>query len=157
VLLGSGDLFDAQACIEMIDYTGVDGVTVARGAIGNPWIFQQVRALADGLPLPNPPTIFEQREVIAEHYALAEALYGSSQCVPTMRKFGIKYARLHPQHKQVRAAFCTVKQPGAWREVLVEWYRTDGPGISLVHDEPKPIRAPLGDSSPPARHPVAQT
>ena len=46
VVLGSGDLFDAQACLDMIRYTGVDGVTVARGAIGNPWIFAQARALA---------------------------------------------------------------------------------------------------------------
>ena len=39
VLLGSGDLFTAQDCLDMIAQTGVDGVTVARGAIGNPWIF----------------------------------------------------------------------------------------------------------------------
>ncbi|MEQ8837434.1 MAG: tRNA-dihydrouridine synthase, partial [Lacipirellulaceae bacterium] len=57
VLLGSGDLFTAQACLDMIEYTGVDGVTVARGAIGNPWIFQQARALAAGLPMPEPPTL----------------------------------------------------------------------------------------------------
>ena len=36
VVLGSGDLFSAQACLDMIRYTGVNGVTVARGAIGNP-------------------------------------------------------------------------------------------------------------------------
>src|SRR5262245_47923716 len=50
VVLGSGDLFTAQSCLDMIRFTGVDGVTVARGAIGNPWIFQQARALAAGLP-----------------------------------------------------------------------------------------------------------
>ena len=56
VLLGSGDLFSAHDCLRMIKETGVDGVTVARGAIGNPWIFQQARALATGQPLPDPPT-----------------------------------------------------------------------------------------------------
>jgi len=139
VLLGSGDLFDAQACLDMIRTTGVDGVTVARGAIGNPWIFQETRALAADLPLPAPPTLFEQREVIAEHYSLAEELYGETKCVPTMRKFGIKYSQLHPQHGEVRTAFCAVKQPGAWRKVLSEWYATDAPGVRPLIDEPQPI------------------
>ena len=101
-VLGSGDLFDATACLDMLRYCGVDGVTVARGAIGNPWIFQQVRALARGESLPEPPSLFEQRDVIAEHYRLAEALYGPERCLPPMRKFGIKYARMHPQGQAVR-------------------------------------------------------
>jgi len=139
VVLGSGDLFDAQACLDMLHYTGVEGVTVARGAIGNPWIFAETRALAAGQPLPAPPTLFEQRDVIAEHYSLAEELYGPEKCVPTMRKFGIKYSQLHPQHKEVRTAFCTVKQPGAWREVLAKWYKIDAPGVRPFIDEPQPI------------------
>ena len=47
-VLGSGDLFTARACLNMIAETGVDGVTAARGAIGNPWIFSQARALLAG-------------------------------------------------------------------------------------------------------------
>src|SRR5690606_34433435 len=113
---------------EMIRQTGVDGVTAARGAIGNPWIFSQARALAAGLPLPDPPSLFEQREVIREHYRLAEELYGPQQCGPLMRKFGIKYARLHPQAEEVRAAFVSVKQPGEWHQVLDRWYSEDLPG-----------------------------
>jgi len=47
-ILGSGDLFSAQACLAMLQETGVDGVSVARGAIANPWIFSQLRALLTG-------------------------------------------------------------------------------------------------------------
>ena len=101
-ILGSGDLFSAEDCLEMISQTGVDGVTVARGAIGNPWVFAQARALAAGEPLPPPPSLFEQREVIAEHYRLAEEAYGERASI-VMRKFGIKYAALHPRHEEVRA------------------------------------------------------
>lgn len=141
VVLGSGDLFTAQACLDMIAYTGVDGVTVARGAIGNPWIFQQTRALARGEALPAPPTLFEQRDVIAEHYCLAEEIYGADRCLPTMRKFAIKYTVLHPHQLEVRRDFCTVKKPGAWREVLERWYASDAPGVHPVVDEPAPLRS----------------
>src|SRR3954469_5640282 len=125
VVLGSGDLFSAQACLDMIRYTGVDGVTVARGAIGNPWIFSQARALAAGKTLPNPPTLYEQRDVICEHYRLAEESYGAERCLPDMRKIAIKYAQLHPNHVEVRKDFCAVKEPGGWRAVLEKWYAAD--------------------------------
>ena len=77
IILGSGDLFTAQDCLDMIRETGVDGVTVARGAIGNPWIFSQAKALAEGQPLPDPPTLHQQREIMREHYILACLLYTS--------------------------------------------------------------------------------
>jgi nifR3 family TIM-barrel protein len=127
-VLGSGDLFTAENCLDMLRETGVDGVTVARGAIGNPWIFQQARALAAGVVLP-PPSLHQQRDVIAEHYRLTEEIYGASRCCRVMRKFGIKYAQLHPQSKQVRDAFVAVTEPNDWRAVLAHWYAEDLPGV----------------------------
>jgi tRNA-dihydrouridine synthase len=134
VVLGSGDLFTPQACLDMIRETGVDGVTAARGAIGNPWIFSQARALAAGKPLPDPPTVHEQRDVIAEHYRLSEQLYGPDHCGRQMRKFGIKYSQLHPRGTEVRDAFVKVAKPGEWITVLDQWYAEDAPG---VHPHPE--------------------
>lgn len=128
-VLGSGDLFTAQDCLDMIRQTGVDGVTVARGAIGNPWIFHWTRELAAGRPLPPPPSLYEQREVIAEHYRLAETIYGPDLCGRQMRKFGIKYSRLHPQAQQVRDAFVGVRRTCDWPEVLARWYAEDLSGV----------------------------
>lgn len=145
VVLGSGDLFTAQSCLDMMAYTGVDGVTVARGAIGNPWIFEQARALVAGKPLPDAPSLWVQRDVIAEHYQMAEALYGADRCLPDMRKFAIKYSQMHPQHLEVRADFCTVKEPGAWREVLDRWYKEDLPGSHPKVEEPNPLATDAED------------
>jgi tRNA-dihydrouridine synthase B len=144
VVLGSGDLFDAQACLDMLHFTGVDGVSVARGAIGNPWIFQQVEALATGLSLPDPPSLHEQREIIGAHFQLAEQLYGAKRCLPGMRKFGIKYSQLHPCHTEVRADFCTVSQPGSWQQVLDKWYAQDGPGVHPTVEQPNPLASGVG-------------
>jgi len=45
-----------------------------------------------------------------------------------MRKFGIKYAALHPQHVLVREAFAKVKNLEEWRIVLGQWYAENLPG-----------------------------
>jgi nifR3 family TIM-barrel protein len=127
-VLGSGDLFTPQDCIAMIRETGVDGVTAARGAIGNPWIFGHARAIAEGRPCPRPPSLFEQRDVIREHYSLAEQIYGPEVCGRQMRKFGIKYSRLHPQSLEVRDAFVAVRRREEWEAVLERFYTEDLPG-----------------------------
>ncbi|XZE46208.1 tRNA dihydrouridine synthase [Pirellulaceae bacterium SH467] len=129
IILGSGDLFSARDCLRMMQETDVDGVTVARGCIGNPWIFQQARALFAGQPIPPPPSLFEQREVILEHFRLAEELYGEDRAGVPMRKFGIKYSQLHPENLAVRTEFARVKNLSEWKSVLEKWYSEDLPGI----------------------------
>jgi tRNA-dihydrouridine synthase B len=133
-VIGSGDLFSAEACVAMLAETGVDGVSVARGAIGNPWIFAQAAALLAGRPRPPHPTVHEQREVLREHWALAEELHGEQTAGRSMRKFAIKYARLHPEHLAVRDAFVAVKDAAGWREVLERFYATDAPGRDPAAD-----------------------
>lgn len=128
-ILGSGDLFTPQDCLNMIEQTGIDGVTVARGAIGNPWIFNQARAIAAGQPMPDPPTLHEQRDIILEHLRLAEQLYGDKRSGVIMRKFGIKYSILHPQFEEVRAGFARAKSLQDWQIVLDQFYADDLPGV----------------------------
>jgi nifR3 family TIM-barrel protein len=127
-IIGSGDLFSARACEAMLDRTGVDGVSVARGAIGNPWIFRQTLALLAGEPVPPLPSLHEQRAVLLEHFRLAEELHGEALAGRTMRKFAIKYARLHPDSLAVRDAFVAVKMNADWQAVLDRFYAVDAPG-----------------------------
>jgi tRNA-dihydrouridine synthase B len=121
IVLGSGDAFSAEDCLRMLIETGVDGVTAARGAIGNPWIFRQARALAAGQPAAH-PSLAEQREVMLEHYRLAEATYGYNRTCAHMRKFGILGSRMHPQMKDVREDFVAVKTRDQWHAVVEKWY-----------------------------------
>lgn len=128
-LLGSGDLFTARDCLAMVEQTGVNGVSVARGAIGNPWIFQQALALSRGEALPPPPSLFQQRDLILRHYQLAEACYDGDVCGRQMRKFGIKYSQSHPEALAVREAFVGVHRSEQWAGVLDKWYAEDLPGV----------------------------
>ncbi|MFQ5591068.1 MAG: tRNA dihydrouridine synthase, partial [Phycisphaerae bacterium] len=122
IVLGSGDLFSAEACVRMINETGVDGVTIARGCIGNPWIFQECRALWRGGELPPPPTIEQQRAAIAGHWSDALETYGEHRAPKIMRKFGIKYSEHHPLARDVRDAFIAVSNAAGFLDVLDEWY-----------------------------------
>jgi tRNA-dihydrouridine synthase B len=134
-VIGSGDLFSADDCLRMLQETGVDGVSIARGAIANPWIFGQFEALLHGRPLPPPPPVREQGEVLREHFALARECYGAGHCVRQMKKFGIKYARLHPDQPHVRDAFVQAGSPDEWLAVIDCWYADDRPGVYPAVDE----------------------
>ena len=127
-LLGSGDLFTAADCVRMIRETGVDGVTAARGSIGNPWIFSQAAALLRGESLPDPPTVHEQREVICEHFRLAEQILPRELVSKQLRKFCIHYSGWHPAAESVRAAFIAVQNADDWRIVIQRHYSDEQPG-----------------------------
>ena len=121
VILGSGDVAGPAEAVAMIRQTGVDGAAFARAAIGNPWIFRDLRDHLAGRA-PRRPDLPEQRGLIEEHFGLALGLYGPRRTPRIMRKFGIKYARLHPTPAKVRAAFVAVKTADHWRAVLDRFY-----------------------------------
>jgi tRNA-dihydrouridine synthase B len=129
VVIGSGDLFTAEDCVRMMAETGVDGVTAARGCIGNPWLFSEARALLEGRTLPDPPTVPDQGNTIRKHFEWAVEIYGEARAGSIMRKFGIKYSELHPQGLAVRDAFIRARNTDDWLAVLEEWYspRKDWP------------------------------
>ncbi|GEM_PF-120189 len=65
-VIGNGGLDTPEDAPAMLKATGVDGVMIGRGAVGNPWIFEQCRAALAGEPAAV-PTLAERREVIETH------------------------------------------------------------------------------------------
>ena len=127
VIFGSGDIWNAGDIFRMLRYTGLSGVSVARGCIGNPWIFRQARDLMAGRE-PSMPTIAEQRKVLEDHFALAMSVNKSMVRSPeshtgkTMRKFGIRFAQHHPRSEEVRLRMIAVSTLADWRAVLDDLY-----------------------------------
>jgi tRNA-dihydrouridine synthase len=70
----------------MFDETGVDAVMVGRGAIGNPWIFGQAKALMETGTLPPPPSWEERISVVIEHLQLKCEWLGERKGVLEMRR-----------------------------------------------------------------------
>ena len=91
-VIGSGDLFSAQDIIAMLDRTGCDGVMVARGALGYPWIFREALNILSGLE-PTLPTNEEKLATALRHLDLYVNLAGERTAVQEMRKHFSWYAR----------------------------------------------------------------
>ena len=121
-ILGSGDVFAPEDVPAMMRETGVEGAWIARGAIGNPFIFREVRALLEGRPLPAPPTLAEQRSALEEHLALTAEGEGPDRAGIILRKTAIRYADLHPLAEEVRRAFITARSSGDVEEAIRRWY-----------------------------------
>ncbi|MFH1419700.1 MAG: tRNA-dihydrouridine synthase [Planctomycetota bacterium] len=121
-VLGSGDLFTAEACIAMLRRTGVDGVAIARGALGNPWVFEECQALATTGKLPPPPDLDRQRRTIARHFAEAQQYYGHDHACRLMLRYIVKYSKLHPEPRRLREAFAAVSAPLEFPRMLERWY-----------------------------------
>jgi nifR3 family TIM-barrel protein len=138
-ILGSGDVFTAEDVVRMLRETGVDIAWIARGAIGNPWIFahaaqllresgEAVAGAANASSL-KPPTIHEQRDALAEHFGIAMQIHGEQLAGRRMRKMGIKYSRFHPNAAEVKREFIAVHSLTDWQRVLERHYATNGPGV----------------------------
>jgi nifR3 family TIM-barrel protein len=124
VVFGSGDIFDVADIFRMLRETGVHAVSVARGCIGNPWIFRQARQIMGG-SLPQPPSREEQRSALLDHFRLCMALHGEGGASRMMRKFGIRFSSHHDQAEAVRRDFIAVKSAADWQGTLDRWYGGD--------------------------------
>jgi len=78
-VIGNGDIRAAADVVRMHVHTGCDGVMIARGSFGNPWIFQQARALLEGEDAVADPTPEERLEVALRHAELQCAIQGDDR------------------------------------------------------------------------------
>jgi tRNA-dihydrouridine synthase len=127
-VFGSGDVWEAADIFRMMAYAGVAGVSVARGCIGNPWVFRQARGMMAGRP-PVPPTLAEQRSVLEQHFGLSVAINGERAAGKMMRKFGIRFAAHHPDPEGVKRRMIAVNSTEDWCGVVRDLY---GEGAGVV-------------------------
>ena len=85
-VIGNGDIFTPEDGKRMLEETGCDGLMVARGAKGNPWIFKRLTHYLDTGELLPPPTKEEKKEMILRHARMQVELKGEYQGIREMRK-----------------------------------------------------------------------
>lgn len=95
-VIGNGDVMTGEDALAMLEETGCDFVMVARGAMGNPWIFREILELYNGEEKSPPPTLAEKTQTVLRHLDMLIEEKGEYIAIREMRKhFGWYYKGEH--------------------------------------------------------------
>ncbi|MDP2928166.1 MAG: tRNA dihydrouridine synthase DusB [Candidatus Omnitrophota bacterium] len=92
-LISSGDVFSGSLARKMFDETGCDGLVVARGSLGNPWIFKEIKEYLKSGKIVNRPKEEDIAKIMLEHLDACIDFYGERNGVIIFRKFYIWYTK----------------------------------------------------------------
>lgn len=127
-ILGNGDITGPRQVLEMKQKYGVDGVLIGRGAIGNPWVFEQSQRLLNGQQLRN-ITVEERVRVCRQHLLSAIEFKGEHTAMFEMRKHYGGYFHGLYNFKQFRIPLVTVSSAEDIMPIfdqIVEYYNKVG-------------------------------
>lgn len=111
-VFGSGNIFSPQDAGKMIEETSCDGVMVARGALGNPWIFRDTEEyLSDSRAPLKVPCLPDRKAVLKRHLTYIERYKDcrASGKIGGMLKTFLWYTKGLPNAKRLRAKVSLVK------------------------------------------------
>lgn len=123
-VIGNGDVKTAQDAIKMFEYTGVDGIMIGRGILGEPWKIKNIiNKLKTGLELPE-KTPAEKLNVIKEHIELEIAEKGEYVGIREMRKHICWYLKNLPNSSSVRQIINQLESKDEVIKKLTEYFET---------------------------------
>ena len=122
-VIGNGDVTDAETGMRMMKETGCDLVMVARGALGNPWIFRELTAAYRMESIPDRPGRDERVDMMLRHLDHLVDLKGEKFAVKEFRKFVVWYTKGLKGAARLRQAVNFIDQANELKEVLrsEEW------------------------------------
>ncbi|MFH1772303.1 MAG: tRNA dihydrouridine synthase DusB [Candidatus Omnitrophota bacterium] len=103
-VIASGDIWSGKTAKKMFDETGCDSVMVARGALGNPWIFKEIEEFLSSGRIITKPKAKEVSQMMKRHFNMCIDFYGEKVGIWKFRKFFIWYTTGFSGVKQLRKA-----------------------------------------------------
>ncbi len=119
-VIGNGDITSAEIALQKRNQYGVDGLMIGRGAIGNPWLFREIKHLfATGQTLP-PPNMQERVELCRKHIQSSIQWKGEKVAGREMRKHYTLYFKGYPHFKSYRMRLVTVETFDEIEQIFTE-------------------------------------
>ncbi len=122
-VFGSGDLFTAADCAAMLERTGCDGVMLARGCLGNPFLFRQAEALLSGQGDMPVLDARERLETAMEHLEMLALSAGEQKACRDMRKHFVAYTKGMPGGSLLRQSVVTAETISEYRDIVESYLR----------------------------------
>lgn len=91
-VIANGDITDGESALRALDITGADGLMIGRGAVGNPFIFEEIAAAIEKRAY-TPPTLKDRIEVAIRQLTVAVEDKGEAVAIPEARKQSALYLR----------------------------------------------------------------
>lgn len=124
-VIGNGDIKTPEDAKKMFEYTGVDGIMIGRGSIGNPWIFKKIiHYLETGEKLPE-PTPKEKLEVITKHVEMAVEEKPETYAIKELRKQLAWYVKNLKNSSKIREKINTIETKDELLACLREFMDTE--------------------------------
>lgn len=117
-VIGNGDVFTGKDGVRMMEETGCDFVMVARGAMGNPWIFKELNAAIHGEEAPPRPTVRELSMMMIRHLDELVQLKDEYSAVREMRKFVAWYTKRVKGAAKLRGKINNIETHAEMKEAL---------------------------------------
>lgn len=117
-VIGNGDVFTGKDGVRMMEETGCDFVMVARGAMGNPWIFKELNAVFHGEEAPPRPTVRELSMMMIRHLDELVQLKDEYSAVREMRKFVAWYTKGVKGAAKLRGKINNIETHAEMKEAL---------------------------------------
>ncbi len=122
-VIGNGDVVDEDSARYMLKYTGVDGIMIGRGVLGNPWIFKRINYyLKTGEYLP-PVSNEEKLETMKKHIRLTVELKGEN-AIKELRKHIAWYTKNLRNSSEFRSSINKIEDKDQLINMLNEYFST---------------------------------
>jgi len=106
-IFGNGDIDNPQKAVEYKNKYGVDGVMIGRAAIGNPWIFNEIKHFVKTGQILAPPSIQNRADAALEHLEMSIKWKGEILAINEMKRHYSNYFKGIPHFKDYRIKLVT--------------------------------------------------